>query len=83
MKKLFKAVKEKRTVIYIVLLIIAEIVILLNISLIDINTKKVVNPQFTDGNLKIIMIDVGNADSFLLLQNDADQPTRTFIDDPL
>lgn len=70
MKKFFKAVKEKRTVIYIVLLIIAEIVILLNISLIDINTKKVVNPQFTDGNLKIIMIDVGNADSFLLLQND-------------
>lgn len=70
MKKIFKAIKEKRTVIYILLLIIVEIVVLLNIRLIDINTKKLVNPKFTDGNLKIAMIDVGNGDSFLLLQND-------------
>ncbi len=52
------------------LLIILILIILIigKIFLTSIHTES--NPIFTDGNLKIVMIDVGQGDSFLFLQND-------------
>lgn len=43
------------------------LLIVINIFLFISNDK---NPKFTDGELKLVMIDVDNADAFLILQDD-------------
>lgn len=73
MKKFFKATKIGRylaNLICALFLIIAVMVILCTIRLYWLNHQEISNPNFTDGNLKIIMVDVGNGDCFLLLQKD-------------
>lgn len=72
MKKFFKTTKICRqltNVIRIFLISIAVLFLFVTIDLFYINYKNFENPQFTDGELKVIMIDVGNGDCFLALQN--------------
>ena len=50
--------------------LITLLVILVVLRLYVVSKNDDVNPQFTDGNLEVHMIDVGQGDSFVLLQND-------------
>lgn len=73
MKKIFKTKKDCRKTTIVIrtfFFIIVVAMIFVTIRLYYLNHNQVENPQFTDGNLKIIMVDVGNGDCFLLLQND-------------
>lgn len=73
MKKVFKTTTICRylaNVICTLFLIIVVMVIFGTIRLYTLNHQEVSNPKFTDGDLKIVMVDVGNGDCFLLLQDD-------------
>lgn len=70
MKKFSKATKFCRQLTNVLLMTIAVIFLIVTVRLLYINHKNVENPQFTDGELKVVMIDVENGDCFLLLQND-------------
>ncbi len=72
MKKVFKTKNICRNLTNLIrtfLLIIVVIVISGSLRLYYLNHQEITNPQFTNGNIKIVMIDVGNGDCFLLLQN--------------
>ena len=49
--------------------VIALLVMMVVLRLYVVSKKDAVNPQFTDGNLEVYMLDVGQGDSFVLLQN--------------
>lgn len=69
----FKAKKFLRKLIrflFILTIFVLIFVMLVVLRLYVVSKDDVVNPQFTDGNLEIHMIDVGQGDSFVLLQND-------------
>lgn len=73
MKKFFKTNTFCRNLINAIctiLIILFWVVAIYTAILYYTNNKVVKNPQFTNGNLKVIMIDVGNGDCFLVLQND-------------
>ena len=70
MKKFSKATKFCRQLTKALLMAIAVIFLFVTIKLLYVNHKTVENPNFTDGYLKVVMIDVENGDCFLLLQND-------------
>lgn len=73
MKKVFKTTNVCRNLTNLIrtlLVICVAIVIVATARIYYINNQEATNPQFTDGNLEIVMIDVGNADCFLLLQKD-------------
>ncbi len=73
MKKVFKTTNICRyltNLIRTLLLICVVIVIVATARIYYINNQEITNPQFTDGDLEIVMIDVKNGDCFLLLQND-------------
>ncbi len=67
MKKVWRKLTTFLKLLLLVLFILAAI-IFIKVFLASISTKS--NPNFTDGDLKIVMIDVGQGDSFLFLQND-------------
>lgn len=72
MKKFFKTTNICRNLTNLIrtlLLIFVAIVIVATIRICYINNQEITNPQFTDGNLEIVMIDVENGECFLLLQN--------------
>ena len=61
----------KKILILLVLLFCVIFIILVTyfFKIFLINNSNIENPMFTNGELKIVMIDVGQGDSFLLLQN--------------
>ena len=72
MKKFFKTTKFCRRLtkaVRILLMAIAVVFLIVTVKLFLVNHNNVENPQFTTGNLKVIMIDVENGDCFLALQN--------------
>lgn len=72
MKKVFKTNKFCRNlanVLRTTLIILFWVIAIYTVILYGTNKEVVQNPKFTDGDLKVIMIDVGNGDCFLVLQN--------------
>lgn len=72
MKKVFKTKKFCRNlanVVRVTLIILFWVIAIYTVIIYSTNQTDAKNPQFTDGNLKVIMIDVGNGDCFLVLQN--------------
>lgn len=70
MKNFSKATKFCRQLTKALLMTIAVIFLFVTVRLLYVNHKTVENPCFTNGELKVIMIDVENGDCFLVLQND-------------
>lgn len=53
-----------------IIIIFSMIVFLFSIKFIGVNNSNDTNPMFTEGNLELFMLDVGQGKAFLLLQND-------------
>ena len=66
-KKIFRRLMKVLSSIAIVIVLFVMLVVL---RLYFVSKDNPVNPQFTNGNLEMYMIDVGQGDSFVLLQND-------------
>lgn len=66
-KKIFRRLMK---VLFSIAIVIILFVMLVVLRLYCVSKDDRVNPQFTDGNLELHMIDVGQGDSFVLLQND-------------
>lgn len=66
-KKIFRKLGKGVFLLGIVIAMLAMMVVL---RLYVVSKKDYCNPQFTNGNLEVHMLDVGQGDSFVLLQND-------------
>lgn len=66
-KRIFRRLMKILSFLTIVIILLVMLVVL---RLYVVSNQDAVNPQFTDGNLEVHMIDVGQGDSFVLLQND-------------
>lgn len=66
-KRIFRRLMKILSFLAIVVILLVMLVVL---RLYVVSNQDEVNPQFTDGNLEIYMIDVGQGDSFVLLQDD-------------
>lgn len=66
-KKIFRWLVKAISLLGIVIALLAMMVVL---RLYVVSNQDKINPQFTDGNLEVHMLDVGQGDSFVLLQND-------------
>lgn len=53
-----------------IILVLCICMLIAVFRLYQVSNSSKVNPQFTDGELNIYMVDVGQGDSFILLQND-------------
>lgn len=66
-----KIIRRMMTKVFIgIIVVTGMIVVTAVLHICAVQNGKVENPQFTDGDLKMIMIDVGQGDSFLFLQDD-------------
>ena len=64
-----KHFRKLRKLAIIIVLSMTLFLVLLTVKLFLLNNKDCINPMFTQSELEIVMIDVSNSDSFLLLQN--------------
>lgn len=65
-KRIFRRLMKILSFLAIVIVLLVMLVVL---RLYVVSNQDEVNPQFTNGNLEIYMIDVGQGDSFVILQN--------------
>ena len=66
-----KMIRRMMTKVFIgIIVVTGMIVVTAVLHICAVQNGKVENPQFTNGDLKVIMIDVGQGDSFLFLQDD-------------
>ncbi len=66
-KKIFRKLGKG---VFLLGIVIAMLTMMVVLRLYVVSKKDCYNPQFTNGNLEVHMLDVGQGDSFVLLQND-------------